>query len=247
MANGLEVYNDYGTIQIIESYNNYGLLQKGNLAFSVIGNEAINPTYRYYANLTINCSSSAIVCVKSSNIPIVNGTGQYLVNYTFSQYSGSSYTITFFGGVGFDPYPTHSVDYYVFDKLSSINITDNYGIVSYKPDGTQAFNSNMKILKIIGVYNTESNAVTVPSGKIYAFLISSTKYKEDTSFLNNYDSTYDTYRVTKSKSGIYNNGTTINTGMQLTQSITNNYPIGTPEIHLSYGQPQYWLIDVTNY
>lgn len=150
MPTGLDIYNDYGTLQINEKYSNLLFMLKGTLTVSTLSDQY---TYSYKAvlyvpginpEIYINSAGTAYVAI-GSKTPVSNG-------WNFTIYASSPVTLT----------------YYVFDTNGLPS--GNFGLQVFKEDRTLVYDSSCKVLQIVDIFSLgmPSSQRTYPTGKTYA-------------------------------------------------------------------------------
>jgi hypothetical protein len=180
MAYGLSVSNSSGIIQIDQDYANYGLVAEssvwvtGRVNTSTGSDNPGNSTYVYFADT----GTLPIICVQTPP------NGGYIQLVSISTTSASfrifSDTRQYYGPVGVDG----AVFYRVYGPMNKIIAETKYGLVVKRPDGSTAFNSNIRSMNILGnvQFSNPSGWDTYPSvetgigGNPY-FHINSTLYE----------------------------------------------------------------------
>lgn len=150
MPTGLDIYNDYGTLQINEKYSNLLFMMKGTLTLSTLSDQYTN-AYKAVLfvaaidpEIYINGTGAAYVAI-GSKTQVSNG-------WNFTIYSDRPVTLT----------------YYVFDTNGLPS--GNFGLQVFKEDRTLVYDSSCKVLQIIDLFSLgmPSSQKAFPTGKTYA-------------------------------------------------------------------------------
>lgn len=160
MAEGLEIINNSGSLQISTETSVVSFLRKGSVQFQrAVNNDSVDSSY--YAKVT--CNPSTELCFVSCSEPV-----SYLYNDSGQLYIGLSYN-------GDSPRPT--LYYWVFGKATTIS---NQGLQVFDGNGTDRsnllFDSSWKPLKPISIVTSPeltfngSHTKTLPSSRVYAFM-----------------------------------------------------------------------------
>jgi hypothetical protein len=166
MTAGIQIVNENSVIQIDQDYKNLVMVAKG----SVTTTGALPTT----ADISVTANNPVIAFV--SSVPVC---------VTRMQSSGTSwiYRVATFGAAA-------TVDYYVFDTPELVTVSDTFGIEVRKADGSLAWHSSMKTLKVVAflevpVPNVNDNdagsdSVSLPGGKTYAIVPANQIFKSFT-------------------------------------------------------------------
>lgn len=124
MPAGIQIWGDHGFVQITDAYSNFAFRAKGVVALDGNGRGSIS----------FSGMSHPMVCVQSGSPVALLGTWT----------DGWSWTFTFNGSPG--------ASFWVFTFDDPVfNGGSKYGLQIFKDDGSLAFDSNMKYMKIAGI------------------------------------------------------------------------------------------------
>lgn len=151
MTAGILIKNDYGTIQIDETYSNLHLITKYTISAAVGGNTLSNVPG---SNAVMAFNSDAVISgPRRSGDP---------GNWTFSFYAMSAGTVYV----------------YIFDNVPSAASIPNYGIIVKNASGGVTFHQNMQVLRIADFkslsFSPSGSPVTYTysAGRVYAIIAS---------------------------------------------------------------------------
>lgn len=166
MTAGLTVFNTDNTVQIDESYRNYGFRSKIQISVTtsnIVGSGI--PDVYPYSFTTPGTIAQLVACSSNSQYP-------YLLH---SYFDGTSWTHNFRfihdpGESGFYEPSTYTgtVTFYVFDVIDSS--FSNVGLEVFNAASQRVFHSDMTLMKSGPVIYAGSN-YTGASGRIYAPLV----------------------------------------------------------------------------
>lgn len=132
MTAGIIIRNDYGTVQIDDTYQNMYL------------------TYKGFASLVGGTNQVASVDITVTGVdPILVVRGNYRFGLRYRVQSGSTFTFRIWGDAG-------DITYYVFDIVPPV-MDSNPEFVVRDGAGNVTFHSNMKTLRIIDIINGMTN------------------------------------------------------------------------------------------
>lgn len=148
MAVGLKIYNDAGTIQIDETWRNYGFRNKITLTVTTSNiSGSPYPQVVPYSLQVAGTPALIVACRSSSQFPFrlhsYYSGGFWHINWHFWHDEGTS------GSYEPSTY-TGTVDFYIFDTLEGT--FGNVGLRVLNASGQTVFHSDASVLKIAGVY-----------------------------------------------------------------------------------------------
>lgn len=154
MPAGLQVFNAYGTIQIDETWRNYGYKQVIPVAFTVTTDTTYDMVLSGEAVLVAARSTSLAAVPLGS----VNSSGTWTFSFMIvPPFIGGSYSETIY--------------FYVFDVMPTGGFS-NFGMEVFNASGERVFHSDMKIMKIpSGAVLPCNSGYTGTLGQIYAPLV----------------------------------------------------------------------------
>lgn len=261
MPAGFEVINDGGHLQITEAYMSFGLLSKGTVSMTLDAAYTASPVRT--GSLTIAATNPICAIGTSSAYVSVYRTSYSAGNWTF--YFRCAATSNF------------SLNYWLFDNSNVVmsTITDNFGVQVFRSDGTTAFHSSMKPLKVVDITTVtipQSNTVTssVPTYEgVYVSTKTLTAGRTYATVFGSMCTGYEKINVGFTKYGTpppaggfgpgnhwndinyYDSATkvtsnTIEVGFY-PFSKTYDYDNGLVDVQFAFGALQFWTLDVTNY
>lgn len=164
MTAGLQVFNDWGTVQLDQDYISFSMSAKGTLAMT--GDPANHPQPMTVGQITVTGQNPIIAFLPPP--PSANGGAVHLLGRS---QSGSQFTF-YFSCLGQQAF---GLEYWVFDDaVMGMGAGESFGLQVYRADGSLAFDSGTKPLRIVGVVDLEPSAtepsgqIVVPSGRKYA-------------------------------------------------------------------------------
>lgn len=152
---GLQVIGDSDQIQIDQNYINYGLLAKGVISSTPLTTIWDTSGFQYSAYDIVVNASMPLLFVRATAGPVLF----YAVK---SDVANGQYTFTILTS-------DTSAIWYVFDVMSNLSSSDNFGLVVYTENGDVTFNSALKPLKIVTTSimpDNSSNALPIQTGSV---------------------------------------------------------------------------------
>lgn len=122
MAHGFRVIGDSGSVQVDESYTNLALVQSGTL-FVPVGLDG--------ASITVHNLQTPIMCVQTTGGAKVVVTSNQAIPSTTYKFMASA---------------SGNVKWFVFDQ--GAQISSGFGITVFKDDGSIAYNSDWRVMRI---------------------------------------------------------------------------------------------------
>lgn len=274
MPAGLQVINEYGTIQIDQDYINLCLSAKGTMTTSNDG--LVHPQPMEVATISVNGSNPLLALRgptgKRLNVERVSVSGNI---FTFRVKSQSSSSFTF--------------SYWVFDKAEwAMSGNLGVGLQVFKGNGEVAFDSGSRPLRIVDVVDfgqptstipnttgtfTQEASIGVPGGRTFATIQGANCYvatQWDTGQYSNSSgypeeieedpvnnpvepggpppgSTWRMQYLEGFTSTSCNNGSSLLVGISQFEEFKGWYPMGsTPHANV-YGNVMFLIVDVTGY
>lgn len=261
MAAGFQIINEGGHYQVSETYMSFGLLAKGTVSMTLDAAYTASPV------------RTGSLTIAATNPICAIGTSSAYVSVFRTSYSGGSWTFYFrcASTVNFN------LNYWLFDNSNAVmsTIVDNSGLQVFRSDGTTAFHSSMKPLKIVDVTTvaiTQSNTVassiptyegvyvsskTLTAGKTYATVSGSIASGSETLNVG-----FTKYGTPPSSGGIgpanhWNDINYYDSASKITSNViqvgfypfskTYDYGNGVVDLQFAFGAIQFWTLDVTNY
>lgn len=153
MPAGLQIFNDFGTVQIDENWKNYGFRQIVPVYLETGGVD--------YYSLTLT-GLSVLVAVRTTSMHVIP---------MGSLVSGTTWTFDFRYAGEFSGGAAETVYFYVFD-VPYWQSYSNLGMEVFNASGERVFHSDMDVMKVPsgGVQPCNSNFYGAP-GRIYAPLV----------------------------------------------------------------------------
>lgn len=261
MAIGFEVINDGGHLQVTQAYMSFGLLSKGIVSMTLDAAYTASPV------------RTGTLTVTATNPICAIGTSSAYVSVYRTSYSAGNWTFYFRCAAA----SNFSLNYWLFDNSNVVmsSITDNFGVQVFRSDGTTAFHSSMKPLKIVDISTiaiTQNNTVassvasyeglyvstkTLTAGKTYATVAGSLATGSETINVG-----FTKYGAPPPAGGFepanhwndinyYDSATKITSNVIETgfypYSKTYDYGNGVVDLQFAFGAIQFWILDVTNY
>jgi hypothetical protein len=250
MVSGLQVFNDDNVFQIDQDYQGFAMKYKGTISMVVDPISRPNPIY--IGSVTVSAINPIMAISSNAHCGIysITSSGGY---WTFNIRS-SLYGLT-------------SVDYWIFDVVSNVTITDTVGLEVFNASGTRVWHSSMKPLNIVDVITMDpiyptwrgySEAVEqiaesiLPSGRAYAIVQGNQAVRleqftaEDYPFPPSFEGDKWMYiRSIQGSSKVV--GNIIESGYTIFEDIAVESPISTADTGIGRGQGIFWAIDVTGY
>ncbi|UUZ75544.1 hypothetical protein LP414_27900 [Polaromonas sp. P1(28)-13] len=126
MPQGLMVLGDHGVVQIDENYSNLALKASGSIYV---------PAGATGASVVVYGVQAPVMCVKTpEGLPVYVTSDQAVPNATYTFKAEDSAT---------------TIQWYVFDQTAPASATS--GLTVYRSDGSPAYNSDWKVMKIAAV------------------------------------------------------------------------------------------------
>lgn len=265
MPAGLQVFNDSGTIQVDQDYVSFSLSAKGVCSMTL--DPALHPQPMYIGSVTV-AGQNPIIAFRP---PVQSTPGGPAVNLLSRQQSGNQFTFHFRAKHN-QPF---SLEYWVFDSAGyGIGGGMNFGLQIFKADGTIAFDSGTKPIRVVGVIDlvatnsASAGAVAVPTGKTYAIV--------QGSFALGFTQTFDGWQTEgggeieapeeggggdppppsvigqymdcrSNHSAASRDATNIYGGMSEFESFRATAGVGEPDLNVVHGDLMFWAVDVTGY
>jgi hypothetical protein len=220
MAEGLEVVNDTGTYQITGEYVNLSLITKGT--------STLVTDSSYFAQTIV----SRTITYTGKN-PVVAFSCSGRMNVMVISNSGSNWTFFFTAKALANGTP---FDYWIFDDIDQLSITDTVGLEVYDGSGNLVYHSSSKPMRIVGL-----GAGTYPSGKVYAAAQSHLNMT-----YNETDLGGGLYRINTSYGGCSINSNVVAIASTIYENYTTTGPTGM-SYSTSTGNSVYVILDVTGY
>jgi hypothetical protein len=162
MPTGLQVFNDAGTVQIDESWKNYGFR---NIVPVTVTCPADPGQQAQPVNITLDLTGQAVLLAARAHVLRPAVAGSYL--------SGSNWSFNWRVfppdaaalGVSY----SETIDFYVFDVPPAGGFS-NVGAELFNAAGERVFHTDMQVMKVRGVQPCSVDFVGTP-GRIYAPLI----------------------------------------------------------------------------
>lgn len=169
MPAGLQVINRWGTIQIDDTWRNYGFRSKFSATITAYMSSPPNPpgwNGMPYEFTTPGTPALLCACRASQLTPLK----------LYSFYNGTNWTFRWAFLAGEDPSGpaiTETVDFYIFDAIDGV--FSNVGLEVFTASGSRAFHSDAAVMRVGredggGVQPCNSGFTGTP-GRIYAPLI----------------------------------------------------------------------------
>lgn len=165
MTAGLTLYNDSGTVQIDETWRNYGFRQKISSSLTTSNITGGAPFYIPYTLAISGTPALLCACRSSSQYPFrlhsYYSGGAWTINWLFAHDEGDSPV--------YDPTTkTGTVDFFIFDTMDGVY--SNVGLEVWIDGGPRVFHSDAPVMKV-GVVQPCSSWFSGASGREYAPLI----------------------------------------------------------------------------
>ncbi|PZU95632.1 MAG: hypothetical protein DI527_01075 [Chelatococcus sp.] len=161
MPAGLTIYNDSGTVQIDESWRNYGFKQRipASISVNVPGSVPAGYNGQPYS-MTVSGEDVLIACRAETLLPVLMHTyadgGSWTYNWLFMPpFIGATYSET--------------VEFYVFDLLPMGGFS-NVGLEVFNAAGQRVFHSDADMMKVRGIQGCDTGFSGV-GGRSYVPLI----------------------------------------------------------------------------
>lgn len=162
MPSGLQIRNDYSTIQIDENWKNYGFKYKFPVTLTLINNGLTDyGIYDYRFTVT---GSAVLVAFRSPDFHVIPRE---------SSFDGVTWAFNWRIQISVPPFvaQTATVEFYIFDVPTSESFS-NVGIEVFNAVGERVFHSDMGLMRIpSGAVQACNFGFTGVSGRIYAPLI----------------------------------------------------------------------------
>lgn len=250
MVSGLQVFNDDNVFQIDQDYYGFAMKQKGSISMSV--DTAPHPNPMSIGSITVSAINPIIALSSGAHCGIYNVSS-----------SGGSWTFK----VRSADASLTSINYWVFDIVSNVTITDTVGLEVFNASGNRVWHSSMKPLNIVGVINLDpiypiwrgySEAVdyvetlTLTSGRTYAVVQGNQAVRLEQFTAEDYPLPPDVegfkWMYIRSIHGSCKvDGNIVEAGHTLFEDIAVQSPESTADTATGRGQPIFWAIDVTGY
>lgn len=261
MPAGLQVFNDSGTIQVDQDYISFSMSAKGTL--SMARDPDLHPQFMAIGQVTVAGANPIIAFLPPTG-------GLIGVNLLSRRQVGNQFTFYFRAKTG----GSFNLDYWIFDSAGyGVGGGQNFGLQIFKADGTIAFDSGTKPIRIAGVIDlvatnsAASGSVAIPAGKTYAIV--------QGSFALGFTQTFDGWQTDQegqielpqegqpdppspnvigqymdcrsNHSAASRDATNIYGGMSEFEQFRATGGIGEPDLDVVYGDLMFWAVDVTNY
>lgn len=236
-------------MQIDHNYVNLGMKSKGSIAMTL--DPITHPQPMRIGSVTITGCVNPVMSFAATGQEValarvvISGS---TYSYYFRALSSANFTLS----------------YWVFDVASvAAGINGAAGLRVLKPDGTLAYDSGMKPLRVVGVCNPPTptvsgmlempegdssdyqESITIPSGKIYAAVQSCFFY--GTTFRRVGTGSNSMMISMQYQSVVKRSATSITGGMSRFESFSAQTSPTAPSGATSNGQLGHFIIDVTNY
>jgi hypothetical protein len=232
MSFGFEVTNTFGTYQVTQDYTCFGLRSKGSVTLTL--DPATHPQPMYIGSVTID-GVNPVIAIQSPQFVSINRVANSGISWTF--YFASRVSAGF------------TLNYFLFDKASEVPAPGSHGIAVYRADGSMAWHSDMKPLRLVAVQTTDGAAVSFTAGRQYAVVQGSFQFRESlTDFTgtgNPGGTKWMRLRLYQSSSKVVSN--VVSTGAVNFETTTDYFDNSTAQYDDTYGQFMFWVVDVTNY
>lgn len=227
MFSGIQVFNDYGLLQIDSDFINMCFLRKGSLSTTTYMNGSGVVTNPTRATVTVNDNE---LIAFSSTVPVaIIGRDGNTVTLAAESPAGAT------------------INYWIFGGASA---ESDFGLQVYKSDGSLAFDSAWKLMNFLGGTSGNGNT-SIPTGKTMAVVPQSmyfnTEYKSVIGGVSPsvfvIDSRVTRMSAAKIESGVLSVSTAIVDVWAFTR--TNTGTVGPSGMSDNGVTPQYLMIDVT--
>jgi hypothetical protein len=254
MTAGFQSFNDGNTVQIDQDYAGFALRQKGSV--NMIYDTDPHPNPMRIGSVTVTGAQNPIVAFNGPAAIAMHGV----------QVSGSTRTFQFRAQSSSD----FTMNYWVFDNAAvGQGINTGFGLQVFKADGTLAWDSNMKTLRVVDVINITpptdtqflnsgglgmfgyTESIPVPAGRVYA-AVQGTFYFAGTQIdarrtPGNVPPGFKFMDLNSYHSAANVGATTAAAGMYRFESGSYLHAESTPDTVNTDGDLMHWIVDVTGY
>lgn len=161
---GAVVYNAAGTVQADSRWPNWVLRGKGSVAMTTDAGWTVGGILSATVTITADTPLLAFSC--SANVCLLRATN-----------SGTSYTYYF---VNYGSPTGLTLYWWLFDKASSVPLTEDYGACFWDASGVMTWSSEQKPLRMVGVLTDLTSPGTYASERTYAVVQSNLFFHEQT-------------------------------------------------------------------
>lgn len=155
MPAGLTVYNDAFTVQVDETYRNYGFRQIVPVGLSATGTSVAN------YQLVVPGEAALVACHATTLLPVMLHSDFDGANWTYNWQFWPPFT---------GPTYSETVLFYVFDVPYGSGFS-NVGLEVFTAAGVRAFHSDMSPMKVAGIQQCNVGFFAGVSGRTYVPLI----------------------------------------------------------------------------
>lgn len=227
MAAGLQVFNDAGVLQIDQDYRNYQLRSKGTGTCSTSWNTG--GVQKWRTTVTVTSATAPIVFIRPNSTAFICQWG--------ASVSGSTWAFEFYSTT-----QNAAFDWYAFDVTVSGTLP-NFGLEVFNASGQRVFHSSIPPLKVVNVRAAGSGNLTIPSGRTYAALQTTSGFFYTDTLV---PPGPDTYRYfSRCRAVAIASGQFLSDPIMVFEDFTR--PTGTPQPGWTPQTPQFVTADVTFY